>query len=277
MIIYLVRAAKRFAVLIPGIVIAYISVRDIFPAFDKRLPLALAIFATYVLGAYLLIPVLIRVIRIIAPAHHLQSYSVTPDGFASDPVNIGIIGSKAALITAMEVAGWSVADEHSLRNTTRQIISGVLNRSYPTAPMSRLYLFGRKQDIGFEIPTEGGRGRRHHVRFWATTYGGGDTFNFGTVEWHKRKRHTSGKGTLWVGAASQDIGFAFIRHNVQLTHMIHPDTNAERQLIIDGLERAKLVRDVRSTRLRRPYKLTNRAWRGSLHTDGLLKIVKLKT
>ncbi len=275
MIVYLVRAAKRFAVLIPGIVIAYVSVHDIFPLFDKRLPLAAAVFLTYVLGAYVLIPALIRLVRIVVPARHLQSYCVTPDGFASDPVNIGIIGSKKALIAAMQAAGWSVADSHSLRNVAHEVISVLLNHPYPTAPMSNLYLFGRKHDIGFEIQIEAERGHRHHVRFWATTYRGGGTKQFGTMDWHKRRRKAAGAGTLWVGAASQDIGFAFIRHNVQLTHMIHSDTNAERTLIVRGLKNAGLIASAESIRLRRPYKLTNRAWRGSLHTDGTMEIAKL--
>lgn len=276
MIDYLVRAVKRFAVLLPGLIIAYFSVRDIFPLFDKRLPLGLAILLTYIVGAYVLIPALIRLIRIIAPARHLQGYSVTPDGFASDPVNIGIVASRRQLITAMETAGWNVADPHRLRYLFRMGISLLLNRKYTTAPMSNLYLFGRKQDIGFEIPLPSGRGHRHHVRFWATSYAPGSKLSFGTLQWHKQNRRTIGSDTLWVGAASRDNGFAFIRHNAQVTHMIHPDTNVERQLIIDGLTGAGLVTNIESVRLRRPYRLRNRVWRGQLRSDGTMSVVTLK-
>jgi hypothetical protein len=276
MITSIVRDVKRFAVLIPGIVIAYFSVRDIFPLVDKRLPLSLAVLVTYVLGAYVLIPALIRVIRIALPARHLQAYCVTPDGFASDPVNVGIVGEKDALIRAMQAAGWHVADKHSAKNVVHEIASTLFNHAYVNAPMSSLYLFGRQQDIGFEIPVEGERGHRHHVRFWATTYQPGAKFNFGTFEWHKQPARATSKHTLWVGAASQDVGFALIKHNAQMTHMIHPDTNAERQLIIDGLRAAKLVASTKSIQLRKPYRLVNRAWRGQLHSDGRLYIVKLK-
>lgn len=155
MIDYSWRLAKRFAVLVPGIVIAYFSARDIFPYFDKRLPLGAAVFITYVLAAYVLIPALIRLVRIVRPARHLPLYCVTPDGFASDPINIGIIGSRQQLIGAMERAGWYVADPHRIRHLPRQVLSVVSGWPYPNAPVSNLYLFGRKQDIAFEIPLEG--------------------------------------------------------------------------------------------------------------------------
>ena len=101
MIQFLLRISKRFAVLVPGIIIAYISVNNIFPYFDKRLPLGVAVLFTYGLGAYILVPAIIRLLRIIRPVDHLPLYCVTPDGFASDPINVGIIGTRRELILAM--------------------------------------------------------------------------------------------------------------------------------------------------------------------------------
>ena len=276
MIDYSVRLTKRFAILLPGILIAYVSVRKIFPLFDKQLPLALAIFFTYVLGAYVLIPALIRVIRILFPPRHLPLYCVTPDGFASDPLNIGVIGSKAELVAVMEAAGWFVADPHTLSYVVRQIYSALFNRPYATAPMSRLYLFGRKQDIGFEIPVEGTRGQRHHVRFWATTYDKGKPISPATMHWQDRKIRAMGGDLLWIGAASRDTGFNFIRHNVQITHMIDPNTNKERQLIVDSLRAADRVQDVQQVRLGKAYRLINRVWLGHLKADGNMAVVFLK-
>jgi len=276
MLNYVVRLAKRFAVLVPGLVIAYFSVHNIFPLIDKRLPLGLAVFITYVLGAYVLIPLLIRIIRIVLPARHLQSYCVTPDGFASDPINIGIMGTKKELVRAMKAAGWHVADKHTLKNIIHEVVSAALNRAYDAAPMSSLYLFGRKQDIGFEMDIPGSRGHRHHVRFWATTYRPGAKLNFGTIVWHRQRKLSISRHTLWVGAASKDVGFALIRHNVQVTHMIDPNTDAERQLIIDGLTDQGLVTNIKSIRVNKPYRLVNRAWRGQLRSDGYMKVIKLK-
>jgi hypothetical protein len=277
MIDYTVRFLKRFIVLVPGIIIAYVSINTIFPAFDKRFPLAIAIFFTYVLGAYLLIPLLIRIGRIFLPARHLPMYCVTPDGFASDPLNVGVIATRAELITAMATAGWHVADSHSIRHVFRQFVTALLNQPYETAPMSYLYLFGRRQDIGFEIPLEGTRGQRHHVRFWAASYEESTQMSVKKLRWHDRNSVRKNKDLLWLGAASRDVGFAVIRHNVQITHMIDANTNVERQLIVDGLRQANLIKNVQTIRLRKPYWLMNRALGGQLHTDGQLAVVTLRS
>jgi hypothetical protein len=265
-------------VLVPGIVIAYFSVRSIFPYFDRRLPLGVAIFATYVLGAYILVPASIRLWRIFRPADHLPLYCVTPDGFASDPLNIGIVATRRQLIGCMEKSGWHVADPRHLRNMVREALSIVYGWSYPTAPVSNLYLFGRKQDIAFQIPLEGvAGGGRHHVRFWATTYENKRPLGIHSIHWQHRKDRVLGDNLLWVGASSLDVGVNFIRHNLQLTHMIDPDTNKERELIVDRLKARGLVKKVQYIKLGEPYKLINRVINGSLHTDGRMAVATLKT
>jgi hypothetical protein len=277
MVYYVLRLAKRFAVLLPGIVIAYLSVRDIFPYFDRRLPLGFAILVTYALGAYVLAPALIRLFRIIRPASHLPLYCVTPDGFASDPLNIGVVATRRELINAMQRAGWYLADPYRGRYVLRHILSTVYGWSYPNAPVSGLYLFGRKQDLAFEIPVESaGTGSRHHVRFWATTFQEGEQLTVRSIHWHHRQSHLRGDNLLWVGAASLDIGIGFIRHNLQITHMIDPDTNRERELIVGQLERKKLVATAETIELDKPYRLMNRVMSGYLNTDGKMSVVHLK-
>jgi len=277
MIQYLLRLGKRFAVLIPGVIIAYLSVTHIFPYFDRRLPLGAAIFFTYVLGAYVLVPGVIRLWRIFRPADHLPLYCVTPDGFASDPLNVGIIGTRRELISSLEKAGWHVADPHRLRYMIREVLSTIYGWYYPNAPVSSLYLFGRKQDIAFQIPLKGVQGGgRHHVRFWATTYGSKQRLDIHAIDWQHRKSKVYRNNLLWVGAASLDVGVSFIRHNLQLTHMIDPDTDKERELIVRQLKDKGLVADTQDIKLGEPYKVINRVIRGSLHTDGRMKVVTLK-
>jgi hypothetical protein len=273
---YMLRLAKRVAVLLPGIVIAYFSVRDIFPYFDRRVPLAFAILITYALAAYLLIPALIRLIRIVFPPKHLPLYCVTPDGFASDPLNIGVFGDRRQLIVAMEQAGWHMADPYHGRFLVQHVLSIVFGREYRNAPVSNLYLFGRRQDLAFEIPMDG-MANRHHVRFWATTYQDKEKLTVRSIHWQHRKTHVQGDDLLWVGAASLDVGIAPIRHNMQITHMIHPDTNAERELIVKQLRDRELVKKTNNVKLEKPYRLSNRAWRGYLQTDGVMTVISLKS
>jgi hypothetical protein len=272
---YSMRGLKRFAVLLPGIIISYFSIRDIFPYFDRRLPIGVAVLVTYILGAYILIPAVIRVYRIAKPASHLPLYCVTPDGFASDPLNIGLITTRTGLIDAMEQAGWYQADRRSLTTIFRQVVTTLSGLSYVSAPVSSLYLFGRKQDIAFEIPVEGGVGSRHHVRFWATTFDNDKRLSIRSIHWQHRREHVSTDELLWVGAASLDSGIAPIKHNFQITHMIAPDTNQERDLIVTQLRRYELVVRVYSVKLDNPYRLANRALRGYLQTDGKMCVVRL--
>lgn len=276
---FVVRFAKRFVVLLPGIFIAWFSIRDVFPFIDRRLrlPDGLAILLTYAIGAYVLAPALIRLFRIIWPPNHLPLYCVTPDGFASDPVNVGVVATRRELIRAMEDAGWYQADPHTFKNVTRQVLSFMFDWPYKRAPVSSLYLFGRKQDLAFEIPISGVAGGRHHVRFWATTFSEGENLTVRSIHWHNRNRHVFGDNLLWVGAASRDIGIAPIRHNMQLTHMIHPDTNQERDLIVSRLKDVGLVAGTHDVKLDDPYRLVNRALRGYLHTDGVMTVVNLKS
>jgi len=273
---FVLRFGKRLAVLLPGIFIAYLSVRDIFPYIDRRLPDVISILVTYMLGAYVLVPALIRFFRIIFPPNHLPLYCVTPDGFASDPLNVGIIATRRELINAMERTGWYVADPRTSKNIIRHVLSVVFDWPYKNAPVSNLYLFGRKHDLAFEIPIKGGAGSRHHVRFWATTYQEDKHLTVRSIHWHRRGSRVFGDNLLWVGAASRDIGLAPIRHNLQLTHMIHPDTNRERDIIVSQLRDAGLVKNTHSVKLDDPYRLANRALRGYLHTDGIMTVVHLK-
>jgi len=269
------RLAKRLAVLVPGLVIAYLSVKAIFPYFDRRLPLALAVLVTYALGAYILVPALIRLFRIIWPPEHLPFYCVTPDGFASDPLNIGIVTTRRQLIQVMEASGWYMADPHRGRHLVHHVLSVIFGWEYPNAPVSSLYLFGRKQDLAFEIPMQG-IGNRHHVRFWATTYNSVKPLTIRSIHWHHRREHVFGDSVLWIGAASLDVGLAPIKHNLQITHMIDPDTNKERELIIKGLRDQKLIKKTTEVKLDKPYRLVNRAFGGYLQADGIMTVVHLK-
>lgn len=276
MLRYVWLALKRFAVLIPGVIVAYVSLRSIFPFLQHRLPFAAAVFVTYVLGAYLLIPALLRAWRLLVPATHLPLYCITPDGFASDPLNIGLIGSRAQLIGAMEAAGWHVAKPFTPVSVAATIIAVVLKRPYHGTPMSSLYLFGRSQDIGFEKQLiERGRGHRHHVRFWATTLDDIQNIEQQRVHGRSYQEQLIADKLLWVGAASRDVGIALALQTFQLTHAVAPDTNQERDLIVRELTAAKLARRLTDIRLYRSYRLPNYAWSRALRTDGMITILRL--
>jgi hypothetical protein len=164
-----------------------------------------------------------------------------------------------------------------LKNVARTAAAILLGHSYNTAPVSNLYLFGRKQDLAFEIPVGVTPSTRHHVRFWATTFDEHtDPINISSIHWQHRREHVFGDQLLWVGASSLDVGVSVISHNFQLSHMIDPDTNRERELIVEQLRAQKLVDKVTYIKLGKPYRLLNRVLSGSLHTDGQMAVVHLK-
>lgn len=278
MIIRLVRLAKRLTVLALGAGTIYLAVWHFFPFFDNRIPLALALLATYIFTAYLFIPSIIRFIRLFWVPKHIPLYCVTPDGFASDPINIGVIGTKKQFVKAMKSAGWHLADKRTPKTLLKMARSIIFRRSYKNAPFSTLYLFGRRQDLGFQKPIVGSPSHRHHVRFWACHLDGPESFHKDVHFWQRFHRPSSDNESrqLWVGAASRDVGLVPIKHNMQLTHMIDPDTNAERDLIVSDLRASHSVAKTITERVHEGFSLPNRALRGVLNADGKIRICILK-
>lgn len=278
MMTWLIRLTKRLFVLLLGIVLIYLVVWKFFPFFDNRIPIAFALLATYVFTAYFFLPSLVRIFRLFLNPTHIPMYCITPDGFASDPVNVGVIGTKRQIIEAMTEAGWFLADRRTPRTIFRLGWSLLSRRPYPTAPFSSLFLFGRKQDLGFERPAGNSPSHRHHVRFWACHLDGPEAFHGDVHFWnrfHRPVRVDDGR-QLWVGAASKDTGIIPIRHNAQLTHMIDPDTNAERDLIVESLRSSHNVAHTKTVKVGAPYEVRNRTIGGILRADGRMRICILK-
>jgi hypothetical protein len=274
----LARALKHIIILLLGGLVAYLAAIQVFPFLDNRTPVALAVFGTYLVTAYILIPLAFRAFRLFYHPVHLPLYCTTPDGFASDPVNIALVGEQHQVIRAMEAAGWRRADSKTPLSIAHQVVYTLLKRSYPRAPVSSLYLFGRGQDLVFQKEIPGARGYRHHVRFWAADTQLAEEFEAHVQFWrrfHLPSRHTPQTG-FWVGAASEEVGFALIRHNAQLTHMIDPDTARERRLITRDLRRADKLSSSRTVPVHRPFSLRNRALRGRLKSDGHVTICELR-
>jgi LssY-like putative type I secretion system component LssY len=275
----LARTIKHLVILLLGLGVVYVAVDKVYPFFNTRISDALAIFATYLIIAYLLIPLAFRVFRTLYHPVHLPLYCTTPDGFPSDPVNIVLVGGRRQVILAMEAAGWRRADRKTLLSVLHQIVYAALKQSYPNAPVSSLYLFGRTQDLAFQKEIAGTRGHRHHVRFWTADDVLANARTKHHVQFWKRfhlPSHQQSDTGFWVGAASKDVGFALIRHNAQITHLVDPDTRRERLLIARDLRRADKLVSSRTIAAYRPVSLRNRAWRARLLSDGHVTICELR-
>jgi hypothetical protein len=234
---------RRLAVLALGAFSIWLIV-FVFRFSDRRLPAILALSLVYALAAYVLLPRIVRMSLKILQRKRVPSFTVTGDGFPGDPVNLVLIGEFSRLRAAFVTAGWTEADPLNLRSSWRMVVTFVLNRPYPTAPFSTLFLFGRGQDVGFQKAIDMSPRKRHHVRFWALSLERSDEPLSNPEFWLNADRPPIGEAALWVGAATRDTGLSFTKFTFQFTHATANDVNAERDFIIAELNRSGAIGDV---------------------------------
>lgn len=225
---------QRLVVLGLGAVGIWLIV-NVFQWVDGELPSVLALAATYALAAYVILPYIVRMGLMVLRHKHVPSFTITGDGLPGDPVNLALEGTFDELRAAFAKAGWHEADPLTLSSSWGMVRAFVLNASYPKAPFSTLYLFGRGQDIGFQKPIGNSPRKRHHVRFWAKCLTEAQTVD--DVFWHGTNRPDTRERVLWVGAGTKDTGFSLTRLTFQITHATDSDTNAERDFIMAELSR----------------------------------------
>jgi LssY C-terminus len=272
MVRFLARMFRRLIVLALGIFSVWLIVFVIFDTADNRLPWLVAVALTYAVAAYLILPWTVRMGLKILLSKRVPRYTTTGDGLPGDPVNLVLIGNLAQLQTAFGHCGWSVADRLSLASCLRMAQAFVLNRPYPTAPFSTLYLFGRGQDFGFQKPIGDSPRKRHHVRFWALSLERAGAALGKADFWLNTDRPSFDTTVLWIGAATKDTGFSLTKLTFQITHATDPDTNIERDFILDELKKNAAILDasVFSARQRLPVSRVNH-----YVTDGEVAVASL--
>jgi hypothetical protein len=214
----------------------------------------------WLVTAYIILPrVHRRLTKLYLPDYFIGRVR-TSDGLLGDPVNLAVIGTKKELISAMEKAGWAQADSLSFKANWRMITSTLLKKSYPTAPVSSLFLFGNKQDLAFQKEVNGNPHARHHVRFWKTP----------SAWWLP-----GGHAADFVGAATYDNRVGFSYFTGQFTHKIDENVDEERNFVVKSVLNAN-----RNTRLEKvPHFMTAFRHRNgggdSISTDGALYFLHL--
>ena len=235
---------RRLLVVLLGLLAIWLIV-FVFRVTDQRLPAILALILAYALAAYVILPRVVHMSLKILQRKSVPSFTLTGDGFPGDPVNLVLIGDFQRLRSAFEEAGWVEADPLDLKSSWRMAVAFVLNRPYPAAPFSTLYLFGRGQDIGFQKAIDGSPRKRHHVRFWALGIERAEETLSTPEFWLNADRPPLDAQALWVGAGTRDTGFSLTKFTFQVTHATDDDANAERDFIIGELKRAGAVGEVR--------------------------------
>ncbi|HCI79088.1 MAG TPA: hypothetical protein DHW02_05320 [Ktedonobacter sp.] len=167
-----------------------------------------------------LLTALIAVVRFAPYACDFSAYpksTRTASGGSGDPINLLFVGSKEQITHSFQQASWLIPDPITPQTSARIAADSLAHRSYPTAPISNLYVFGRVQDLAFEKPTSDVQ-YRGHIRIWQT----------GT--------HLGGQ-PIWIGAATYDSGIELSSTKHFPTHHIAPTVDLERNAV--GADLAK--------------------------------------
>ena len=180
------------------------------------------VLVVYLAVTYALVPVLWKRYFHRHPSlEDLPDITYTGDGHPGDPLNVALIGTKDQVMAIMKAAGWHEADPLSLRSDVGIVLATMLRRPYLAAPVSSLYLFGRKEDLAFEQPIGNDPKKRNHVRFWKTD-----------------KADPDGR-PVWIGSATLDHRVGFSYTTGQITHHIAADVDAERDHLFRDLQQTK--------------------------------------
>lgn len=180
--------------------------------------IVLGVIACYLAVAYLVIPGLYGRYAHRHPAlESIPGITYTGDGHPGDPLNVGLIGAEDDLLRIMIKAQWHPADALSFKSSLRIAAATVLRRPYEDAPVSNLYLFGRKEDLAFEQPVGDDPRKRHHVRFWKAD-----------------KLDEEGR-PFWIGSVTYDERVGLSHTTGQITHHIDGNVDAERDRLMKQL------------------------------------------
>jgi LssY C-terminus len=177
------------------------------------------VIAGYLAIAYFALPMVwLRYTRHHPALADIPAITHTVDGIPGDPLNVALIGTETDLKGIMVEAQWYPADPLTLRSRLEIADAAVFEHPYDDAPVSNLYLWGRKEDLAFEQPVGIDPRQRHHVRFWRSD-----------------KLDPDGR-PVWVGAAIFDQRVGLSHTTGQITHHTAPDIDAERDKLFADLK-----------------------------------------
>jgi hypothetical protein len=174
-------------------------------------------------------------------------------GATGDPINMLFIGNKDQITQSFHQADWLIPDPITAQTSARIAVDSLAHRSYPTAPVSNLYVFGRVQDLAFEKPTTDVQ-YRGHIRIWKT----------GLL--------LSGQ-PVWVGAATYDSGIELSGTNHLPTHHIAPTVDLERNTVGSDLAKTGLVREAANAAFTPPILYARNGGGDSYESDGDVLVI----
>lgn len=175
----------------------------------------------WLLVAYFVLPRLHRFLAKIYLPNYFIGRTKSGDGLYADPINVAVVGHASDIHKAMRRAGWTKAEHLNYKSSIKMIRASIRKKSYPSAPVSSLFLFGNKQNFAYQQEVNGNPRIRHHVRFWKTPRG-----------WWL----PGGYKADWLAAATFDRRVGLSLYTGQITHKIAENIDEERDHLINTLK-----------------------------------------
>ena len=205
---------------------------------------------------FVLLAALLACIRWYPYPFDFSSYptlSHTKSGATGDPINVLFVGGKDQILQSFHQAGWLIPDPITTKSSMKIAMDSLAHRSYPTAPVSNLYVYGRVQDLAFEKPTSDVQ-NRGHIRIWKT----GSLIDGQSV---------------WVGAATYDSGIEVSGTTHLPTHHIAPTVDLERNVVGTDLATTSLVKEEASAAFTPPIMFAHNGGGDYYESDGTILVI----
>jgi hypothetical protein len=139
-----------------------------------------------------------------------------------DPLNVVVVASTGDALNSLSRAGWSFTHRITPKSVRRMVGASLQGNPYPVAPVSNLYLFGRKQDFALQRARPN-IAQRNHMRAWLAPF----TFR---------------QKNVWIVQVSRDIGIKVTPKSPTLTtHIIDPEVDLTREYLLHSLLAEGLV------------------------------------
>ena len=173
----------------------------------------------------------------------------------SDLLNVMFIGSRDDLVDAFEAAGWIQPKPATLRTNIQRIRAVADGRGDRTAPMSDLLVQDAKAEMSWQ-KSFNDVSKRHHIRIWKQP-----------ATWEGQQ--------IWVGAATHDVDFAYLRPGNAMTHKIAEDVDRERDKVVNDLVFTSCVDMADDMERVDVPMITRNATGDPMRTDARISIVQL--
>jgi hypothetical protein len=185
-------------------------------------------------------------------AHPFQTRAQAPPK-PSDMTNIMFLGTQEQLERAFTAAGWSAATANNSISKFETFKAIAESRGYKEAPVSVLLLDGNAPDMVWQ-KLNNTFSQRHHLRIW-------------------RRQSTFRGQTVWLCAATHDVGIDVSPEEHTFIHKIDPQIDKERAKVVNDLLLTGQVRSLAIVDRPAVPKESANATGDKLITDGRMAVV----